>query len=63
LSQEPAAQLHSAHLRATSSHLSPYIPEEDQTLHSPSGHSIVNLDLLASNIGVPSPQYQQKAIP
>ena len=53
MSQGPAAQLHSGDLRANSSHLSPYIPEEDQTLQSHSGCSIVNLNLPTSNIGVP----------
>ena len=52
-SQEPAAQLHSGHLRVNSSHLSPNIPEEDRTLQSHSGRSTVNLDLPASDIGVP----------
>jgi len=53
LSPELALQLHSGYLRLNSSHLSPYIPEVNRSLRSYSGRSIVNVDLSASDIGVP----------
>jgi len=63
LSQRPSTQLYQGHLGANSSHVLPYIPEEDQTLKSYSGSSIVNLDLPASDIAVPVTSLLTKPIP
>jgi len=52
-SQEPAAQLHSSHLRVHSSHFSPYATQEEQTFLSLPGQSTVNLNFAASDIVIP----------
>jgi hypothetical protein len=52
-SQEPAAQLHSGHLRTHSSQFSPYAPEEEQTFTSHPGRGAVDLDFPASDIAIP----------
>ena len=60
-SQEPAAQLHSGHLRAHSSHFSPYAIEEEQSFLSLPEQSTVNLDFPASDIDVPTTSLSSKS--
>jgi len=60
-SQELAAQLHSGHLRAHSSHFSPYATQEGQNFPSYLGPSTINLDFPLSDIGIPITSQPRKS--
>jgi len=52
-SQELAEQLHTGHLRAHASYISPYATQEEQTFPYHAGRSTVDVDFLVSDIVIP----------